>query len=181
MGPSDADYDEESRVGATLGLGAWYARDERRSYGLVYERTNLGHFERFDVPNSILVDAVQSSLMLGLRVVPREDANIRSYVSLRVGINWVSLDATGTRAASDVTQPGVPFQCSESGDVGLSLGAGAGAEIDLGNGWVVVPEARGTAHQGSTEVLGTCAVAPGTTVNLSAALGLGYRFRTSPL
>ena len=76
---------------------------------------------------------------------------------------------------------GIPdvFRCEDTAGAGLGLRAGIGAEVRLGEGFVLSVDAVADELRLSSDPIGTCAPGAGSTAMLGARAGLAYRFDVS--
>jgi hypothetical protein len=166
-------------VDSTLGAGAWLG-SRQMAFGLAFERSGLGKDHYGADPNGQVLNASYDvdTVWIGARGYFSE-TRPAFYLSGQVGPSLPEVRATGTRtAALPLSAPPTPFQCSDSGRVGIGFAAAAGAEFDMSEDFSLLAEAKVGAHVLGTSQsgFGGCAPGPGPSVSGALGLRLAYRF-----
>lgn len=168
---------QEALDGA-YGIGA-FVGTRSALYGLAVELAGLGrdHYGSPSGNTTISASYGLNTLWLQGRWYFSE-ARPAFYLSAALGPALPTVRATGTRPSdTPLVAPPVPFECSETGKVGLGLAAGAGVEFDIARHWSLLGDARVNGHVLSRDSaeFGTCAPATGSALGGTARLGVQFR------
>jgi hypothetical protein len=168
----------QDAVGGMYGLGAMIG-DRSALYGLAVEFAGLGRDHYGSANGSSTVNAAYSVGTLWLQGRwYLSDARPAVYITGAAGPALPFARATGTRPSDNpLVAPPVPYECSETGKVGLGLAAAVGVEFDVARSWSLISDARFAGHVLSSDSsqFGTCA--PGVGSALSGSVRLGVQLR----
>ena len=169
----------EEAIDSTLGIAAWVG-SRRLAFGLAFERIGLGkdHYATDGAGQVLDAEYLVDTLWLGGRYYFSQ-SRPAVYVTGQVGPALPEARATGTRQSSTpLAAPPSPYQCSDSGTVGVGFAAAIGAEFDVARDFSFLTEAKATAHalSQSGSAFNGCAPGTGPAVGGSIGLRLAYRF-----
>lgn len=169
----------EEAIDSTLGIAAWVG-SRRLAFGLAFERIGLGkdHYATDGAGQVLDASYLVDTLWLGGRYYFSQ-TRPAVYVTGQVGPALPEARATGTRQSSTpLAAPPSPYQCSDSGTVGVGFAAAIGAEFDVARDFSLLTEAKATAHalSQSGSAFNGCAPGTGAAVGGSVGLRLAYRF-----
>lgn len=177
--PSDTlPRSNQEAIDGAYGLGA-FVGNRSALYGLAVEISGLGrdHFGSANGATTINASYRVDTLWLQGRWYFSE-RRPAFYVSGAVGPALPVANATGTRPSNEpLVAPPVPFQCTETGKVGLGLSAGAGAEFDVARDWSLLGDARLVGHVLSRDSAEFGACAPATGSALAGTVRVGVQLR----
>jgi len=172
---SSVGFDDETHVGADLGLSLYMDLNRELAAGLELERASLGRGSALSGQASVSTDYTVSSAMLGFRAYPKRSDMFDLFVGLQLGVGMQGVSSSGTRPGS-VLQPAISYRCSATDSPAFQLGGGAGARLMISPRWGIGVRINGTARRLSGDVIDDCAAGIGTATTVSASLGLGYDF-----
>lgn len=176
---SSEGFDDETHLGADVGLSGYVDLTRELSAGLELERASLGRGSAISGLDTVSTDFSVTSALLGVRAYPKRTEMLDLYVGLQLGVGFQHVSSAGTRAAAPL-RPGTPFSCSESDAPGLQLGGGVGARFMISPRWGIGARVNATGRRLTSDVVGDCAQGIGTATTISASLGLGYDFDLDP-
>jgi len=176
---SSAGFDEESHVGAELGLSLYLDLKREIAAGLEIERASLGRGSAVSGVSSVNVDYTVTSAMLGFRAYPKRTELLDLFVGLQVGVGIQGVSAAGTQSQGMLLPP-VAYKCGGSDAPAFQIGGGVGARLMISPRWGVTGRINGTGRRLSSEVVDECAQGIGTAATVSAGIGLGYDFDLDP-
>jgi hypothetical protein len=176
---SSGGFEEETQVGAEVGLSLYTDIRRELAAGLEVDRVSLGRGTAISGLDSVTVDYTVSSAMLGLRAYPWRSELIDLFVGLQVGVGIQGVSAAGT-ASDGALNPAVSYTCSGSDSPGFQLGGGIGARLMLTPRWGVTARVGGTGRRLTGDVVEDCARGIGTATTISGSIGLGYDFELDP-
>ena len=176
---SSAGFDEETHVGADLGLSVYLDLNRQLAAGLELERASLGRGSAISGQTSVSSDFTVTSAMLGVRAYPKRTAMFDFYVGLQLGVGVQSVSAAGTASVGPLA-PARPYACSATDGPGFQLGGGVGARLMISPRWGISGRINGSGRRLSGELIDDCARGIGTATTVSASLGLGYDFDLEP-
>jgi hypothetical protein len=172
---SGAGFDQESNVGAELGLSLYLELKHELAAGLEIERASLGRGTAINGLDSVSIDYTVSSAMLGLRAYPKRTELLDLFVGLQVGLGIQGVSAAGT-ASNGGLLPASSYTCGAADAPAFQIGGGVGARLMLSPRWGLTARINGTGRRLTGEVVEECVQGLGTTTTVSAGLGLGYDF-----
>jgi hypothetical protein len=166
-------------VDSSLGAGAWLG-SRGMAFGLAFERTGLGkdHYGTDANGQTLNASYLVDTVWFGARGYFSE-TRPAFYLSGQVGPALPEVRATGTRTTGvPFSAPPAPFECSDSGRVGVGFAGAAGGEFDMSEDFSLLAEAKVAAHvlSNSGSAFGGCAPGSGPSVSGSIGLRLAYRF-----
>jgi hypothetical protein len=176
---SSGGFQDESQVGAELGLSLYTDVKRELAVGLEVDRVSLGRGTALNGLDSVTVDYAVSSAMLGLRAYPRRSELIDLFIGIQLGVGIQGVSAAGTSSEGALT-PAVSYTCAGSDSPGFQIGGGIGARLMLTPRWGVTARVAGTGRRLTGEVIEDCARGLGTATTISGSLGLGYDFELDP-
>ncbi len=176
---SGAGFDQESNVGAELGLSLYLDLKPELAAGLEIERSSLGRGTAFNGLDSVSTDYTVSSAMLGLRAYPKRTELLDVFVGLQVGLGIQGVSANGT-ASNGALLPASAYVCGAADAPAFQIGGGVGARLMLSPRWGVTARINGTGRRLSGDLIEDCAQGLGTATTVSAGLGVGYDFDLEP-
>jgi hypothetical protein len=179
-GGLDPEFADHERVDLAYGFGAWFAPNELLAFGLRYERVGQGGEQSRTGAATLRVQRDIDVLWLGARVYAVRGDDLGVYMALGLGLAAQRLTANGARPSPNFG-PGSTFVCSASDGPGLSLGGGAGIDLQMDRHLAFVAEGQLSAFRQSGELIGGCAPGAGSVTNIGAQLGLLYRFEVEGL
>jgi len=172
-------FDDESQVGADVGLSLYVDLKRELAAGLEIDRVSLGRGSAISGFDSITVDYTVSSAMLGLRAYPKRSELVDLFVGFQVGVGIQGVSAAGTSADGALT-PAISYTCGGSDSPAFQIGGGIGARLMLTSRWGVTARVGGTGRRLTGEVVEECARGIGTATTISGSLGVGYDFDLDP-
>ncbi len=172
---SGAGFDQESNVGAELGLSLYLDLKPELAAGLEIERSSLGRGTAFNGLDSVSIDYTVSSAMLGLRAYPKRTELLDVFVGLQVGLGIQGVSANGT-ASNGGLLPASAYVCGGADAPAFQIGGGVGARLMLSPRWGITARINGTGRRLGGDLIEDCAQGLGTATTVSAGIGLGYDF-----
>ncbi|MDF3066466.1 MAG: hypothetical protein K0R38_2067 [Polyangiaceae bacterium] len=176
---SSAGFDDETHLGADVGLTGYLDLSRELAAGLEVERASLGRGSAVSGLETVSTDFSVTSAMLGVRAYPRRTEMLDLYVGLQLGVGFQHVSSAGTRVPAPL-RPGVPFSCSGSDSPGLQIGGGVGARLMISPRWGIGARVNATGRRLTSDVVDACGQGIGTATTMSAGLGLGYDFDLEP-
>lgn len=176
---SSGGFDDESLVGAQVGLSLYTELTREFGAGLELSRTSLGRGTALARLNSVTIDYSVTSALLGVRAYPFRTELFDVFVGLHVGVGLQNVSAAGTRSDGSLG-PAATYTCAETDAPGFQIGGGFGGRLMLTPRWGVTAIISGTGRRLSGEVVDDCARGIGTSTTVSGSLGLGYDFDLDP-
>jgi hypothetical protein len=176
---SSGGFEDESQVGAELGLSLYTDIRRELAVGLEVDRVSLGRGTAVSGLDSVTVDYTVSSAMLGLRAYPWRTELVDLFVGLQVGVGIQGVSAAGT-ASDGALNPAASYTCGGSDSPGFQLGGGVGARLMLSPRWGVTARVGGTGRRLTGELVEDCARGIGTATTIAGSIGLGYDFELDP-
>jgi hypothetical protein len=176
---SSAGFDEESHVGAEVGLSLYMDLKKEIAAGLEVERASLGRGTAVNGMNTVGIDYSVTSAMLGFRAYPKRTELVDLFVGLQLGVGIQGVSAAGTRS-QDALRPAVAYKCGGSDAPAFQIGGGVGARLMISPRWGLTARVNGTGRRLTSDVVDDCAQGVGTATTVSASLGLGYDFDLEP-
>jgi hypothetical protein len=176
---SSGGFDDETRVGAEVGLSLYLDVTRELAAGLEVDRASLGRGTAINGFDSVTADYSVSSAMLGLRAYPKRSELIDLFVGLQLGVGIQGVSAAGTVSDGGLT-PAVAYTCSGSDAPGFQIGGGVGARLMLTPRWGLMAQVGGTGRRLTGDVVEDCVRGIGTATTISGSLGLGYDFDLDP-
>lgn len=177
--PSDAGFDDETKLGSELGATLYLELTRELAAGLELERVSLGRGTAMNGLDSVSADYTVSSAMLGFRAYPRRGELLDVFVGVQVGLGIQGVSASGTIDSKSLRPAGV-YTCSGSDTPALQIGGGIGARLMLAPRWGVTARVNGAGRRTSGELVDGCAWGLGTTTTVSGSLAFGYDFDLEP-
>jgi hypothetical protein len=168
-------FDEETNVGAELGLSLYADLKRELAAGVEIERASLGRGTAIRGLDSVSIDYTVSSAMLGLRAYPKRTEILDVFVGFQLGVGIQGISAGGTANNGGVL-PASAYTCSATDVPSFQLGGGVGARLMLSPRWGLSARINGTGRRLSNDVIEDCAQGLGTATTVSASLGIGYDF-----
>jgi hypothetical protein len=172
-------FDEETNVGAELGLSLYADLKRELAVGLEVERASLGRGTAISGLDSVSIDYTVSSAMLGLRAYPKRTELFDVFVGFQLGVGIQGVSAGGTANNGGVL-PASAYTCSAADGPAFQLGGGVGARLMLSPRWGLSARINGTGRRLTNDVIEDCANGIGTATTVSAGLGIGYDFDLEP-
>jgi hypothetical protein len=172
-------FDEETNVGAELGLSLYADLKRELAVGLEVERVSLGRGTAISGLDSVSIDYTVSSAMLGLRAYPKRTELFDVFVGFQLGVGIQGVSAGGTANNGGVL-PASAYTCSAADVPAFQLGGGVGARLMLSPRWGLSARINGTGRRLTNDVIEDCANGIGTATTVSASFGLGYDFDLDP-
>lgn len=179
-GGLDPAFAEHERVDLAYGFGAWFAPNELLALGLRIERIGQGGEESKTGAATLRVQRDIDALWLGARVYAARMERLGLYMGLGVGLSAQRLSANGARPSQNFG-PGSTFTCRASDGPGLSLSGGGGTDLQMDDHLAFIAEGAVSAFRHSGDRLDGCAPGSGSVTNVSAMIGLLYRFEVEAL
>jgi len=176
---SSAGFDEESHVGAELGLSLYMDLKRELAVGVEIERASLGHGSAVSGPSTVSVDYTTTSAVLGVRAYPKRSELFDLFVGLQLGLGIQGVSAAGTRSSGGLA-PATAYKCSGADSPALQIGGGVGARLMLSPRWGLTGRVNGTGRAFGSDQVDACAQGLGTATTISASLGVGYDFDLDP-
>lgn len=176
---SGAGFDQESNVGAQLGLSLYLQLKRELAVGLEIDRASLGRGTAINRLDSVSIDYAVSSAMLGIRAYPKRTELFEVFVGLQVGVGIQGVSAAGT-ANNGALLPASAYTCGAADSPAFQIGGGVGARLMLSPRWGLTARVNGTGRRLSGEMIDNCAQGIGTATTVSAGIGLGYDFELEP-
>ncbi len=176
---SSGGFEEESQVGAEVGLSLYTDIKRELAVGLEIDRVSLGRGTAISGLDSVTVDYTVSSAMLGLRAYPFRTELFDLFVGLQLGVGIQGVSAAGT-SNDGALSPAVAYTCTGSDSPGFQLGGGVGARLMLTARWGLTARVGGTGRRLSGELVEDCARGIGTATTIEGSVGLGYDFDLDP-
>jgi outer membrane protein with beta-barrel domain len=176
---SSSGFDEESHVGAEIGLSLYMDLKRELAVGLELERASLGRGTAITGRDSVSIDYSVTSATLGFRAYPKRTELFDVFVGLQVGLGIQGVSAAGTSSNGALTSA-VAYKCSGSAAPGFQIGGGVGARFMISPRWGITGRINGTGRHLTSDVVEDCAQGIGTATTVSASLGLGYDFDLEP-
>ncbi len=179
-GGLDPEFAEHERVDLAYGFGAWFAPSDLLALGLRYERIGQGGEESRTGAATLRVQRDMDAFWLGARVYAARLERLGLYMGLGVGLSVQSLSANGARPSQSFG-PGATFACSASDGPGLSLNGAGGLDLQMDGHLAFIAEGAVSAFRHSGDRIDGCAPGSGSVTNVSAMIGLLYRFEIEAL
>jgi hypothetical protein len=170
-------YAEDSGIGPSYALGAWFAASSAIALGLELSYTRLGHGSAESGVNIVNTEFSSSAAWLAGRFFPYRTPDLSIYLGLRVGLALEHVTATGLaqNGESPLVRAAV-IDCSGTRGPALGLGGGIGGVLALSSHLDLVSELGVRAEQLSADRVGGCANGVGSTTSLGFGLGIAYGF-----
>jgi hypothetical protein len=176
---SSGGFEDESQVGAEVGLSLYTDIRRELAVGLEVDRVSLGRGTAISGLDSVTVDYTVSSAMLGLRAYPWRSELVDLFVGLQVGVGIQGVSAAGT-VSDGALDPAVSYTCGGSDSPGFQLGGGVGARLMLTPRWGVTARVGGTGRRLTGELVEDCARGIGTATTIAGSIAFGYDFELDP-
>jgi hypothetical protein len=172
-------FDDESQVGAEVGLSLYLELKRELAVGLEVDRVSLGRGTAISGFDSVTADYSVSSAMLGLRAFPWRSELVDVFVGVQLGVGIQGVSAAGTLSDGALT-PAAAYTCSGSDSPGFQIGGGVGARLMLTPRWGLAAQVGGTGRRLTGDVVEDCVRGIGTATTIAGSLGLGYDFDLAP-
>lgn len=179
-GGLDPGFADHERVDLAYGFGAWFAPSDLLALGLRYERIGQGGEESRTGAATLRVQRDMDAFWLGARVYAAHLERLGLYMGLGVGLSVQSLSANGARPSQSFG-PGATFACTASDGPGLSLNGAGGLDVQMDGHLAFIAEGAVSAFRHSGDRIDGCAPGSGSVTNVSAMIGLLYRFEIEAL
>jgi hypothetical protein len=176
---SGSGFEEESHLGADVGLAGYLDLSREFAAGLELERASLGRGSSISGLSTVTTDFSVTSGMLGVRAYPKRSKMIDLFVGLQVGVGFQHLSSAGTRVTSALYAP-TPYSCSATDSPGFQIGGGVGARFMFSPRWGATARVNATGRRLSSDVVDGCAQGLGTATTITAGIALGYDFDLDP-
>jgi hypothetical protein len=176
---SSEGFDEESHVGAEVGLSLYVDLKRELAAGLELARASLGRGSAVSGRDTVSIDYTVTSAMLGVRAYPKRSELFDVFVGLQVGLGFQGVSAVGTRSR-DSLAPATAYKCGGSAAPAFQLGGGVGARFMISPRWGITGRVDAAGRAFTSDVVAECAQGIGTATTISAGLGLGYDFDLDP-
>jgi hypothetical protein len=176
---SSAGFNDESHLGAEVGLSLYMELERELAAGLEIDRASLGRGTSISGLDSVSIDYTVSSAMLGLRAYPKRSELLDVFVGVQVGVGIQGVSAAGTANNGGVLAAS-SYQCGASDAPAFQIGGGVGARLMLSPRWGVTARINGTGRRLTSDLIDACARGIGTATTVSASVGLGYDFDLEP-
>lgn len=176
---SSAGFQDETHLGADVGLSAYLDLSREFAAGLELERASLGRGEAASGLETVSTDFSVTSAMLGVRAYPKRTKMVDLYVGLQLGVGVQGISSAGTRSTGPLLAA-APYSCGAHDSPGFQIGGGVGARFMLSPRWGVGARVNGTGRRLSGDVIDGCGQGLGTATTVTASIGLGYDFDLDP-
>ena len=176
---SSAGFQDESHVGAELGLSLYMDLKSELAAGIEIDRASLGRGTTINGLDSVSIDYTVSSVMLGLRAYPKRTELFDLFVGVQLGVGIQGVSAAGT-ANNGALLPASSYTCGASDTPAFQIGGGVGARLMLSPRWGVTARVNGTGRRLTSDVIEDCAQGIGTATTVSGSIGIGYDFDLDP-
>lgn len=176
---SSEGFDDETHVGADVGLSGYLDLSRVLAAGLELERASLGRGSAVNGLNIVSTDFSVYSAMLGVRAYPKRSEMVDLFVGLQLGLGMQHVSSAGARAAEPL-RAATPFNCSATDSPGLQIGGGVGARFMLSPRWGIGARVNATGRRLTSDVVDNCGQGIGSATTLTASVGLGYDFDLDP-
>ena len=176
---SSSGFQDESHVGAELGLSLYVDLKRELAAGIEIDRASLGRGTAINGLDSVNIDYTVSSAMLGLRAYPKRTDLFDLFVGVQLGVGIQGVSAAGT-ANNGGLLPASSYTCGASDTPAFQIGGGVGARLMLSPRWGVTARVNGTGRRLTSDLIEDCAQGIGTATTVSGSLGVGYDFDLDP-